>query len=226
MPLSWPECFHASPVVRVSFRRPDAHAAVGVTLIRFKTELKSRRLEILCYIPNMSRVLLIDDDQNFLIALPAVFTRSPCVITVDTASSAEQALRLVQAIQYDTIVSDFSMPGLNGIEFLKECKAVRRDIPFILLTGYGTLELEKKAFQEGAYAVLLKPVDVDVLLSVVTHAIIRREVDQAGPTDPMSSLSIDARTITMESRRLSSRIRSIDERLRRQIEDADKDQPV
>jgi DNA-binding NtrC family response regulator len=174
----------------------------------------------------MSRVLLIDDDQNFLIALPAVFTRSPCVITVDTASSAEQALRLVQAIQYDTIVSDFSMPGLNGIEFLKECKAVRRDIPFILLTGYGTLELEKKAFQEGAYAVLLKPVDVDVLLSVVTHAIIRREVDQAGPSDPMSSLSIDARTITMESRRLSSRIRGIEERLRRQIEDADKDQPV
>jgi DNA-binding NtrC family response regulator len=75
---------------------------------------------------------------------------------------------------------------------LRECKAVRRDIPFILLTGYGTLELEKKAFQEGAYAVVLKPVDVDVLLSVVTHAIIRREVDQAGPRDPLSSLSIDA----------------------------------
>jgi len=51
---------------------------------------------------------------------------------------------------------------------------VRRDIPFILLTGYGRLELEKKAFQEGAYAVVLKPVDVDVLLSVMTHAIIRR----------------------------------------------------
>ena len=174
----------------------------------------------------MSRVLFIDDDQNFLIALPAVFTRSPCAITVDTASSAEQALRLVQAIQYDTIVSDFSMPGLNGIEFLKECKAVRRDIPIILLTSYGTLELEEKAFQEGAYAVVIKPVDVDVLLSVVTHAIIRREVDQAGPSDPLSSLSIDAPTITMERRRLSSRIRGIEERLRRQIEDADKDQPV
>ena len=48
---------------------------------------------------------------------------------------------------------------------------MRRDIPFILLTGYGTLELEKKAFQEGAYAVVIKPVNVDVLLSVVTHAI-------------------------------------------------------
>jgi DNA-binding NtrC family response regulator len=52
---------------------------------------------------------------------------------------------------YDTIVSDFSMPGLNGIEFLKECKDLRPDIPIILLTGYGTLELEEKAFEEGAY---------------------------------------------------------------------------
>jgi DNA-binding NtrC family response regulator len=170
----------------------------------------------------MSRVLLIDDDRNFLIALPTVFMRSPCDITADTASSAEQALRLIQHTEYDTIVSDFSMPGLNGIEFLKECKTVRPDIPIILLTGYGTLELEAKAFQEGAYAVIQKPVDVDVFLSVVTHAIIRRELDQASPSDPMSLLSIDARTITMESRRLSSRLRDVDERLRRQINDADK----
>ena len=169
----------------------------------------------------MSRVLLIDDDQHFLIALSGAFTRSPCVITVDTASSAEQALRVVEVTEYDTIVSDFSMPGLNGIEFLKECKAVRPDIPIILLTGYGTLELEEKAFREGAYAVIQKPVDVDVFLSVVTHAIIRRELDQTSPSDPMSLLSIDARTITMESKRLSSRLRDLDERLRRQINDAD-----
>jgi DNA-binding NtrC family response regulator len=170
----------------------------------------------------MSRVLLIDDDQHFLIALAAAFTRSPCVITVDTASSAEQALRLVEVTEYDTIVSDFSMPGLNGIEFLKECKAVRPDIPIILLTGYGTLALEEKAFREGAYAVIQKPVDVDIFLSVVTHAIIRRELDRANPSDPMSILSIDAHTITMESKRLSSRLQDVDERLRRQIDDADK----
>jgi two-component system, response regulator YesN len=93
----------------------------------------------------MSRVLLIDDDKHLLTALPAVFTRSPCVITVDTASSAEQALSLIQATEYDTIVSDFSMPGLNGIELLKECKAVRPDIPIILLTGYCTLEPRRES---------------------------------------------------------------------------------
>jgi DNA-binding NtrC family response regulator len=171
----------------------------------------------------MSHLLLIDDDRLLLTALPAVFHDSPCVITVDTASSAEQALRLIEATEYDAIVSDFSMPGLNGIEFLKECKAVRPDIPIILLTGYGTLELEEKAFHEGAYALIQKPVDPDVFLSVVTRAIIQRELRQAGLSDPKSHISIDTQTIAMESKRLSSRIRDIDERLRSQIKDADKD---
>ena len=170
---------------------------------------------------SMSRILLIDDDSNFLRALPAVFEHSPCIITADTASNAEQALRLIQGMEYDTIVSDFGMPGLNGIEFLKECKAVRPDIPIILLTGYGTLELEEKAFEEGAYALIQKPIDAENFLSVVSRAIIRRELQQAG-FDRRSSISIDAQVFAMENKRLSSRLRAIDERLRRQIDDADK----
>src|SRR5688500_3536673 len=170
----------------------------------------------------MSRVLLIDDDRLLLTALPAVFEGSPCVVTVDTASSAEQALRLIQGIEYDTIVSDFSMPGLNGIEFLKECKAVRPDIPIILLTGYGTLELEEKAFEEGAYALIQKPVDPDVFLSVVTRAMIRREIGRAG-LPAKSTASTDAQMFAMEKKRISSRLRDLDDRLRRQIKDADKD---
>jgi YesN/AraC family two-component response regulator len=65
----------------------------------------------------MSRILLIDDDRFLLTALPAVFEGSPCVIAVDTASSAEQALRLIEATEYDTIVSDFSMPASMGLSF-------------------------------------------------------------------------------------------------------------
>jgi len=171
----------------------------------------------------MSRVLLIDDDRALLTALPTVFERSACVIRVDTASSAEQALRLIQATEYDTIVSDFSMPGLNGIEFLKECKDVRPDIPIILLTGYGTLELEEKAFEEGAYALIQKPVDADEFLAVVTRAIIRRELQQAR-LPPQGTKSIEAHIFAMENKRLLSRLRSIDDRLKRQIKDADKGQ--
>ena len=150
-----------------------------------------------------------------------MFEAGPRAITVDTASSAEQALRLIQCTEYDVIVSDFSMPGLNGMDFLKECRTVRPDIPVILLTGYGTHELEQEALKEGAYALIQKPVDADVFLSVVTRAVIRRELRQAALVNPMS---IEAQLFAMENKRLSSRLRDIDDRLRRQIEDAEKDQ--
>ena len=168
----------------------------------------------------MARILLIDDDPLLLTALPAVFQEGPRVITVDTASSAEQALRLIQNTQYDAIVSDFSMPGLNGIDFLKECKTVRPDIPIILLTGYGTRELEEEAYREGAYALIQKPVDADVFFSVVTRAIIRRQLRQTG----LANLSAEAQLFSLENKRLSARLREIDERLRKQIEDAEKEQ--
>jgi two-component system, NtrC family, nitrogen regulation response regulator NtrX len=167
----------------------------------------------------MAHILLIDDDRLLLKALPAVFQNGPRAITVDTASSVEQALRLIQGTEYDVIISDFNMPGLNGMDFLKECKTVRPDIPIILLTGYGTHELEEEALKEGAYALIQKPVDADVFLSVVTRAVIRRELRQAAPTNPMS---IEAQIFSMENKRLSSRLREIDDRLKSQIEDAEK----
>jgi DNA-binding NtrC family response regulator len=84
------------------------------------------------------------------------------------------------------------------------------------------LNLEEKAFEEGAYAVIQKPVDADEFLAVVTRAIIRRELRQA-TLPPRSATSLGAQILAMENQRLSSRLRDIDERLRRQIDDAEKD---
>lgn len=165
----------------------------------------------------MSRLLLIDDDQHLLMALRAAFEQRARPIIVDTASTAEQALSLVQLTDYDSIVSDFNMPGLNGIDFLKECRASRRDIPISLLTGYGTYELEEEALKEGAYAVVQKPVDADVFVSVVTRGILRREVRRAG--------FIEGQLFAAENERLSSRLKAIDARLKDQIEEAKKTNP-
>ena len=80
-------------------------------------------------------------------------------MTVDTTSSAESALLLMSTGRYDVIVSDFRMPGLDGLALLHESKRLHPDTPVILLTGYGDkeLELEDKAAQQGAYAFLHKP---------------------------------------------------------------------
>ena len=65
----------------------------------------------------MARILIIDDDQHLLTALAVVFEQAVRPITADTAMTAEHALRLIEQIDYDTIVSDFRMPGFNGIDF-------------------------------------------------------------------------------------------------------------
>ena len=159
----------------------------------------------------MARVLLIDDDPTLLTTLLALIEQVAPAMTADTATTAEHALRLIHQTDYDAIVSDFNMPGLNGIDFLKECKTARPDIPIVLLTGYGTRELEEEASKEGAYAVVQKPVVAEVFLSIVTRAVIRREVERDG-----------SNLFSAERQQLSSRLKQIDERLKKQIEDANK----
>ena len=118
----------------------------------------------------MSRVLLIDDDQHFLIALPAVFTRSPCVITADTASTAEQALRLVEVTEYDTIVSDFSMPGLSGTDVAHEVARIRPELPVILTSGYAARAGESLA-APSSWLRLDKPFDRRALSEALSRAL-------------------------------------------------------
>jgi FixJ family two-component response regulator len=83
------------------------------------------------------------------------------------------------------------------------------------LTGYGTNELETEALKEGAYALVQKPVDADVFLSVVKRAILRREVRRAG--------LLDGQLFAAEKQRISSRLKKIDDRIRSRINDAAKD---
>lgn len=164
----------------------------------------------------MIRVLLIDDDELFLWALPAMLKQSAPTFTFHMAKTAEHALRLLQLTDYDAIVSDFSMPAFNGIDFLKECKITRPDIPIILLTGYATNELEAEALEQGAYAIVQKPVEAEEFVSVVSRAVLRREVLRAG--------LVDGALFAKEQKRVSSRLKEINDLLKSKIQDYEKGQ--
>jgi CheY-like chemotaxis protein len=66
------------------------------------------------------------------------------------------------------ILSDINMPGMSGLELLPKAKAVRPDVPVIMITAYGDPDTKRKALENGAEALLSKPVDFTVL---------RREID-------------------------------------------------
>jgi two-component system OmpR family response regulator len=114
------------------------------------------------------KLLLVDDEQEFLEPMAARFSRRQldCV----TAQSGEEALKLLGNERFDCAVVDVMMPGMNGLELLRQ---MRRDYPqvaVILLTGHASVELGIQGMELGAFEYLMKPVEFDELLDTIRSA--------------------------------------------------------
>jgi len=122
----------------------------------------------------MHKILLIDDNVAALQGYSECFAVHEPTIDVTTARSAEAALGLMESASFDVVVCDFRLPGMDGLGFVRECRLLGRDPLIVLVTGYGTIDLEEEAAQHGVYAVLHKPVDPHAFLSVVKRALLRK----------------------------------------------------
>src|ERR1700733_2737269 len=114
---------------------------------------------------NNAPILIVDDDAALLQALPQVVDLRMKDVQVETADSAQQALALIKEHDYDAIVSDVKMPGMDGIELLAQIHEVRPDTPVVLITGHGDHGLAIQAIRGGAYDYILKPIDRDAFIS-------------------------------------------------------------
>jgi DNA-binding NtrC family response regulator len=113
------------------------------------------------------RLLLIDDDFNLLLALAVIFRLQLPSVTVSTAVSGPIGLHRVQQEQYDLIVCDVRMPGMDGLTFLQEVKKLPFHPPVVLISGQGDPEIVARAQQHGAVAFIQKPFDRDQFLTTV-----------------------------------------------------------
>jgi CheY-like chemotaxis protein len=94
------------------------------------------------------KVLLVDDDPVFL-ELSKTFLEVFHDINSDTVESAGQALEKLNELSYDVVVSDYDMPCMDGISFLRTIRDLRINIPFILFTGVGKEEVMRRAVENG-----------------------------------------------------------------------------
>jgi DNA-binding NtrC family response regulator len=107
----------------------------------------------------MKRILIVDDDEQIRSLMVDFFK----TLNYETAVAADgaEALEKIKQMETDCILSDLMMPDMDGIELLKEIRAQGKKIPFIMITGYPTVDTAIEAIKEGAYDYVAKPVQLN-----------------------------------------------------------------
>jgi DNA-binding NtrC family response regulator len=116
-------------------------------------------------------VLIVDDDLALLEALPQALRLRMGGVTVETADSAAAALDLIADKEFDAIVTDIKMPGMDGLELLDEIRTRRPDTPTLIITGHGENDLVVHALRGGACDFIQKPIDRDYFVAALYRAI-------------------------------------------------------
>src|SRR5438093_11482250 len=112
----------------------------------------------------------VDDDPVLLQALPQALRLRMAGLNIDTADSGAAALDRIAAGDYDAIVTDIKMPGMDGLELLAEIGAHWPDTPTLMITGHGEHDLVVNALRAGAYDFIRKPVDRDYFVASLRRA--------------------------------------------------------
>jgi signal transduction histidine kinase len=127
---------------------------------------------------NGSRILIVDDDHSLLEALPAAISLRMNGLEIDTSDTAAGALERLREVDYDAIVTDIKMPGMDGLALLQEIQEVRPRTPTLLITGHGEQDLAVQALRGGAYDYIAKPIDRDYFVASLERAIQLKSLDR------------------------------------------------
>lgn len=117
----------------------------------------------------MPKILVVDDDESVRGVFERTLTRANC--RVETASNGKSAVLKATLQNYEAVVSDISMPGMNGIELLSAIRKEKPDLPIILITGKPHLRTAIQAVEFGAFRYLEKPIKAEVLTKAVFQAV-------------------------------------------------------
>jgi DNA-binding NtrC family response regulator len=115
------------------------------------------------------RVLIVDDEEELVTTIAERLQIRG--IQAETATDGETALKMIGENPPQVVVLDVMMPGIGGIEILKRMKSQNLQIPVILLTGYGSTEQGMEGMREGAFDYLMKPCDLNNLISKIQEAV-------------------------------------------------------
>ncbi len=120
-------------------------------------------------------VLVVDDEEGIRESLSGIFQDEGCEVL--TSGSGEEAIEIVNEQNPRLIFLDIWLPGIDGIQTLEEIKALRPDLPVIMISGHGNIELAVKATKIGAYDFLEKPLSLERVLLVAKRALEKQSLE-------------------------------------------------
>lgn len=120
------------------------------------------------------KILIVDDEPLNLELLERELTAHD--YTVESARNGEEALEKVAAFAPDLMLLDYMMPGISGLEVLKELRRRGRGLPVVMITAYKTNEREAEAMKEGVCDIVTKPFAADHILTVIKKVLEQQKV--------------------------------------------------
>ncbi len=121
----------------------------------------------------LPQVLVVDDDEGMCDLLSAHLAAHGFGSSYET--NPERALETLASLDVDVLVTDFKMAAMDGLELCERVGTLRPDLPVVMLTGHGTLDVAVAALRVRAFDFLTKPVDIEALLATVERAVHRRQ---------------------------------------------------
>ncbi|MFW6281072.1 MAG: response regulator [Halanaerobium sp.] len=123
------------------------------------------------------KILIVDDEKNIRLTLKTALTKAG--YEVETAVNGEDGLKKVKEDNFPVILLDMKMPGMDGIQFLKELKNENIDTKVILITGYGSVETAVETLKLGAIDYLRKPFKPEEIIEIVEDVFKRYEFEKS-----------------------------------------------
>ncbi|MCG9880644.1 MAG: sigma-54 dependent transcriptional regulator [Bacteroidia bacterium] len=122
----------------------------------------------------MARILIIDDEKSIRTTLREILEYES--YQVDEAANGEEGLNKIENEEYDAVLCDVKMPKMDGMTVLAKAKEIDEDLPFVMISGHGNVELAVEATKKGAFDFIVKPPDLNKLLITLRNTIDRKEL--------------------------------------------------
>lgn len=133
----------------------------------------------------MAKVLIIDDEESICWGLEKMCQSLGHTSTI--CSSAEDGIEAAKHSKHDVIMLDVRLPGMDGLNAMKEFKSIDDSVPIVVMTAYGELDSAVAAIKNGAFEYLPKPFDVERVQKVIARALDRSESNAATTREPSES---------------------------------------